>query len=169
MIDYSVYMQGNPLHEDDPAKAYAKAQMSELMTFSKFVKHIASHNGVYSRGTVRGVILDLCECLVEMLLEGKKVQLGELGSFWIALTSEAADTAKAFTAENITGVNIVFTPGEDFENLRGRAEFNNVASRKAQAAIKAAEKEGKTSLDLESLMSDVRKAAAAAQSDEGGE
>lgn len=157
MIDYSVYMQGNPIHEEDPAKAYAKAQMSELMSFNKFVKHISGHNGVFSRGTVRGVILDMCECLVEMLLDGKKVQLGELGNFWISLESLGALSAKEFTADNITGVNIVFTPGEDFENLRGRAEFNNVASRKAQAAIKAAEKAGDSTLDLEAFMSETRK------------
>ena len=87
MIDYSVYLTGNPMDEMAPEKAYARAQMSESMTFDKFVKHIADHNGVYTRGTVQGVILDMCECLVEMLLEGKKVQLGALGDFFISLNS----------------------------------------------------------------------------------
>ena len=75
MINYSVYMMRNPLDEEASEKAYARAQMSESMTFDKFVKHIADHNGVYSRGTVQGVVLDMCECLVEMLLNGNKVQL----------------------------------------------------------------------------------------------
>lgn len=167
MIDYSVYMQGNPLHEDDPAKAYAKAQMSELMTFQKFVQHIADHNGVFTRGTVRGVILDMCECLVEMLLEGKKVQLGELGNFWIALECTGATEPKKFSADNITGVNIVFTPGDDFENLRQRAEFNLVASRKAQAITLAAEKAGEKVIDMESIMSDTRKKTLEAAASEG--
>ena len=83
MIDYSVYMTSNPMDEDAPAMAYGRAQMRESMTFDKFVKHIAEHNGVFSRGTVQGVILDMCECLVEMLLDGKKVQLGALGDFFI--------------------------------------------------------------------------------------
>ena len=157
MIDYSVYVQANPMNENDAPKAYAKAQMSELLTFQKFVQHIANHNGVFSRGTVRGVILDMCECLVEMLLEGKKVQLGELGNFWLSLECKGAEDPKKFTADNITGVNIVFTPGEDFENLRQRAEFNPVASRKAQAVMLAAEKAGEKSIDMESIMSDTRK------------
>ena len=80
MINYSVCLQANPASESAPEKAYAKPQMSELMTFNKFVRHIANHNGVYSRGTVKGVISDMCECLVEMLLEGKKVQLGGRGN-----------------------------------------------------------------------------------------
>ena len=162
MIDYSVYMQANPINENDPVRAYAKAQMSELMSFQKFVQHISNHNGVFSRGTVRGVILDMCECLVEMLLEGKKVQLGELGNFWISLESKGAESAMAFSADNITAVNIVFTPGDDFENLRQRAEFNVVASRKAQALMLKAEKEAQETVSLEEILSDARKEAAAA-------
>lgn len=96
-----------------------------------FVQHIADHGG-HKRGTVKGVLSDMCECLVEMLLEGKKVQLDELGDFWLSLTSTGAENCQKFTAANIKGVNILFTPGADFENLIDRAEFNPVASRVAQ-------------------------------------
>lgn len=149
MIDYSVFMLGNPIKAEMPAKAYAKPQVHEVMTFNKFVQHIADHNGVYSRGTVKGVIADMCECLVEMLLLGSKVQLGELGNFWISLSSEGAENIQKFSAENITAVNIVFTPGEDFENLRSHATFNPVSSRIAQIATLKAEKAGEGTVDLE--------------------
>lgn len=148
MIDYSAFMLGNPIDAEAPQKAYAKAQISEIVSFGKFVKHIADHNGVFTRGTVKGVISDMCECLVEMLLEGKKVQLAELGNFWISLTSEGAESLKKFTENNITTVNIVFTPGEDFQNLRSRATFNPVSSRTAQAATLKAEKAGEGTVDL---------------------
>ena len=149
MINYSVCLQANPASESAPEKAYAKPQMSELMTFNKFVRHIANHNGVYSRGTVKGVISDMCECLVEMLLEGKKVQLGDLGDFWITLSSEGAETLEAFTAQNIKAVNIRFTPGADFENLASQAAFNPVSTRAAQAATLKAEKAGESTVNLE--------------------
>ena len=97
MIDYSVFMMGNPMDVDAAQKAYAKAQVSEIMPFSQFVKHIADHNGVFTRGTVKGVIADMCECLVEMLLEGRRVQLAELGNFWISIGSEGAEDLKKFT------------------------------------------------------------------------
>ena len=142
MIDYSVYMTSNPMDEDAPAMAYGRAQMRESMTFDKFVKHIAEHNGVFSRGTVQGVILDMCECLVEMLLDGKKVQLGALGDFFISLSTTPAESLDAFTAANIKGINVVFTPGADFEGMRDKAVFNPVASRLAQAATLKAEKSG---------------------------
>ena len=149
MIDYSVYLQANPMDESAAPKAYAKAQMREAVTFDGFVTHIAEHNGVFSRGTVKGVISDACVCIVEHLLDGKKVQLGELGNFWISLSSNGTPTLEDFSAKNIKAVNIVFTPGDDFENLIDRAKFNLVASRVAQAATLKAEKTGGTVVDLE--------------------
>ena len=148
MIGYSVYLWKSPLVEDSVEKAYAKNQVNKVLTFDEFVKHIAEHNGVFSRGTVKGVVSDTCTCLVEMLLNGFKVEFGELGTFGVSLSCEPADTLKDFSADNIKEVNILFTPGEDFENLRSRAEFVPVASRAAQAATLKAEKSGETMVDL---------------------
>ena len=148
MIDYSVYMQSNHLTPDQPEKAYAKAQIREVLTMDKFARHIANHNGVYSRGTVKGVISDMCQWLVEMLLNGNKIQLGELGSFSVSLSSEGAVDCTSFSADNITAVNILFSPGEEFRNLIDRASFNLVSSRYAQAATLKAERNGETTVDL---------------------
>ena len=148
MIDYSVFMMKNPANPEAPEKAYAKNQVSEIWTLEKFAKHIADHNGVYSRGTVKGVISDMCECLAAQLLNGNKIQLGELGTFGISISSMGADSLDKFTSKNIKAVNILFAPGVDFESRIGGAEFNRVASRSAQAATLKAEKAGETTVDL---------------------
>ena len=140
-------MLPNQMNKEEAPKAYAKAQVKEVMTFRQFVAHIAEHGG-HKRGQVKGVLSDTCSCLVEQLLEGKKILLDDLGNFWISLTRMGAENCEAFTSKNITGVKIIFTPGEDFENLLGRAEFNLVASRFAQAATLKAEKAGETTVDL---------------------
>ena len=147
MINYSVYMLPNQMNKEEAPKAYAKAQVKEVMSFRQFVAHIAEHGG-HKRGQVKGVLSDTCSCLVEQLLEGKKILLDDLGDFWISLTSMGAENCEAFTAKNITGVRIIFTPGEDFENLLGRASFNLVPSRVAQAATLKAEKMGENTVDL---------------------
>ena len=154
MIDFSVYMMRNPLKPELPEKAYAKNQVSEIWPLEKFAKHIADHNGVFSRGTVKGVLSDTCECLVEQLLNGKKVELGELGTFGISLSSEGAPSVREFSAKNIKAVNILFAPGPDFENLINRAEFNLVTSRAVQAAALSAVKEGMDTVDLTALRKD---------------
>ena len=167
MINYSVYMLPNQMNKEEAPKAYAKAQVKEVMTFRQFVAHIAEHGG-HKRGQVKGVLSDTCSCLVEQLLEGKKILLDDLGNFWISLTSMGAENCEAFTSKNITGVKIIFTPGEDFENLLGRAEFNLVASRFAQAATLKAEKAGETTVDLTAAKNKVTDPADPTDPDNGG-
>ena len=151
MINYSVFTWKNPMMDDAEEKAYAKNQVVKVLSFDEFVRHIASHNGVFSRGTVKGVVSDTCSCLVEQLLAGNKVQFGELGSFGVSLQCEPANSLAEFSAKNIQEVNIVFTPGEDFENLRSKAEFKLVTSRAVQAAALRAVKEGEDTINLADL------------------
>ncbi|WP_455634850.1 HU family DNA-binding protein [Parabacteroides sp.] len=151
MINYSTYMWKSPLDEKAQEQAYAKNQVTKVMSFDDFVKHISDHNGVFTRGTVKGVVSDTCSCLVEQLLNGYKVQFGELGIFSISITSEPAATLKEFTSDNIKAVNLLFTPGADFENLRSKAEFHLVTSRAVQAASLKAVKENMDTVDLAAL------------------
>ena len=120
------------------------------MTIEKFAKHITSHGSVYSRADISAILYIAVDCMREMLLEGKKIRLGDLGDFSLLLTSKGAEDADKFTAQNITGVRVQWEPGQEFKNLRDEAEFNLVAraSRSAQAAVIKAIKEGKTSVDL---------------------
>lgn len=153
MINYSTFMWKSPLDDKAPEMAYAKNQVTKVMSFDEFVKHISDHNGVFTRGTVKGVVSDTCSCLVEQLLNGYKVQFGELGIFSISITCDPAPSLKEFTADNIKVVNLLFTPGADFENLRSKAEFNLVASRAVQNASIKALKEGADIVDLAALRS----------------
>ena len=148
MIEYSVFMMQNPANRDEARKAYGKNQVREVWDLNQFCKHIASHNSGYSRGLVKAVLSDMCECLIEQLLNGNKITLGELGSFSTAISCKPAESKEAFTEDNIKEVNINFKPGEDFVNLRSRAQFKLVASRMAQAAVLKAEKKDQTSVDL---------------------
>ena len=73
MIEYSIYMMGNPIKPEEAPKAYAKNQVREIWDLNKFCKHIASHNAGYSRGLVKAILSDMCDCLVEQLLNGNKL------------------------------------------------------------------------------------------------
>ena len=168
MIDYSVYLLSNPIKREEPAKAYGVNQVREVWNLERFAKHIADHNGVYSRGTVKGVISDMCECIVEQLLNGNKIKLGELGDFCISLNTEGAESIEKFSSTNIKAVNIVFTPGEDFENIVDKAEFNLVSSRKTQAAVLKAIKAGETSVDISKETTNTDDAGTSSSSASGG-
>ena len=129
-------------------KTFAVAQYSEVMTIEKFAKHISSHGCVYSRADISAILYMAVDCMRELLLDGKKVRLGDLGDFSVSLSSRGAADAQSFTAQNITDVKVVWDAGGEFKTLLADAEFNLVASRAAQAKVIKAIKAGENSVDL---------------------
>ena len=147
-VKYSVCMMENPARPDEPAKAYGRVQFNANMTTKQFIEHIADHNGVFSKGTVKGVTTDLVSCLREMLVAGNKVQIEGLGTFGISLSCEPAKDKLSFTANNIKKVNLIFSPAEELQNLIKDCVFEQVTSRRVQALSLEAEKKDFDSVDL---------------------
>ena len=129
-------------------RAFAVAQYAEVMTIEKFAKHIATHGCVYSRADISAILYMAVDCMRELLLDGKKVRLGDLGDFSVSLSSRGAVDAQSFTAQNITDVKVVWDAGGEFKTLLADAEFNLVASGAAQAKVIKAIKAGENSVDL---------------------
>ena len=136
------------LVKTEKQNAFAISQYTDVMTIEKFAKHITSHGSVYSRADISAILYMAVDCMREMLLEGKKIRLGDLGDFSLLLGSKGAETADKFTAQNINQVKVQWEPGKEFKNLLDDAEFNLVASRSAQAAVLKAIRDGKSTVDL---------------------
>ena len=123
-------MLGNPAKKQDPKKAYGVAQYTEKMTLAEFSEHISSHGSTYDAEDVEAILGKAVKCLREMLLAGKKVELGKLGEFYVTLHGKGTESAKDYNpATCVEKVNVVWTPGSLFENLKKEAAFNFVASR----------------------------------------
>ena len=146
-IQYSVALLANPQKPEEAKKAYAFIQLTGNVDINELAQHIIDHGSNFSKGTVVGVITDLVTCTKELLSQGYKVCLGDLGSFEPSLSSQGAKTKDEFTDANIKTVNVIFTKGYDLENLRRNVSLQRTSSRKAQAAALAAENEGKTIAD----------------------
>ena len=155
MIDYSVSARPNPRDKEAAPKFYASPQVSENISMGEFCKHIASHGSVYSRADIQSVLTQAVDCMREMLLDGRKIRLGDLGDFSVSLSSKGAETADKFSSANISAVNVVWDCGQEFKNLLPDAEFNLVASRAAQAAVLKAIKSGSSVVDLGATGSNV--------------
>ena len=153
-INYSVAMRQNPLKKDEPKKAYAYSQYTDIMTLSRFAEHIASHNSKYNRADITAVLIQSVDCMREMLLEGKRIQLGDLGVFSVGIENKPAESLEAFNpAVNITDLNVNWSPGSRFMNLLPDATFNLVTSRKAAKLVLKAVKAGETNVDLTEVSS----------------
>ena len=143
-LNYSVALRPNPLKKDEPAKAYATAQVNGELSLKQLSRRVSMQTTV-SRADVVAVLISTVENLLDALQEGKQVDFGDLGKFRLQILNEGLEK---FTSTNITGVNIQYIPGEDLKNIFAGLEFQPVASRKAQQAVLRAEKAGETSVDI---------------------
>ena len=87
-LKYSLHMQKNPMHPEEPEKAYARLQLNGVLDINALAAHMANHNSIYSKGTIVGIITDMCHCIKEAITEGNAIELGELGRFTPSITSE---------------------------------------------------------------------------------
>ena len=153
MINYSVNLRLNPHDLTQPKKAYANAQYTEIMDLDAFAEHIASHGTTYSRADIYAVLILAVDCMREQLLAGRRIQLGDLGTFAVGLRSTPAETISDFSSKNITQVKVVWRAGDRFSDLLPDAEFSQVPTRAATALVTRAVKAGETSVDLSSVTS----------------
>ena len=114
-------------------KWYGRVVSSKTMTYQELCKHMSEHNSVYGEDVGLGVANKLQNCMLEQLLEGKKVQFGELGVFYLSVKSSGAAEEKDFNlGVNINGLYLCFAPSRtDVNNLsskmlKKKATFMNV-------------------------------------------
>lgn len=149
MINYSVSARENPRNRDEDPLFYANPQLTEVVSLEEFSNHISSHNSKYGKADVIAVLTESVDCLREMLLDGKKVQLGDMGSFSIGLNSRGAVLAEAFNpASHIKDVHVNWSPSAKFKDLKEVCAWNLVANRAAQKALLKAITNGDSTVDI---------------------
>ena len=135
-IIYEVYQNQNE-HNAAYGKYYARVKYLESMNTRKLSNHIAEHGSIYTPDVVYGVMEKFRSCLLEMLLNSKRVKIDGLGTFYTTLEclKGGALTADKFNVnKHIKGLHIRFLPEQEQEqNISSReflkqAEFINVDS-----------------------------------------
>ena len=142
MINYSLGLRkSNPSEKNSEKKVYAYAQARQVIDIMALARHIQVHGSPYTRDIIVGVLTKAVDCIREQLLEGKKVNLGEMGSFYCTISSEGVDSADEFNpSAHIKSVNVRWDRGHEFEDLLAEAEFNYVTTREQQAKARKEEK-----------------------------
>ncbi len=149
MVNYSVVIRNNPHDPDAPKKAYGCSQYTEVMNIDRFAEHIATHGSVYSRADITAILMLAVDCMREQLLAGQKVQLGDLGSFYLTINGSGADSAADYNPSiHVKKLNPNWSPGRKFKNLLAEAEFNLVATRRAASKVVKALKAGEKTVVL---------------------
>ncbi len=115
-------------------KWYGRIVHTETLSTEQFINHICSHGSPFDRATITGVLVAACDCLVELVLDSKKVRLGDLGTFYLSAETEPGDSAEEFTDDNVKKVHLRFLPNLkqsyplDSVSMRGKASFADLNS-----------------------------------------
>ena len=137
-ILYEVYQ--NDIKDSESVmygKWYARLKSIETLSIEKLAKHIAEHGSVFTADVVEGVMKKFKSCLLEMLLESKKVKVAGLGTFYLTCecTKGGADKESEFNVnQHLKALHIRFLPDQTAEdNISSRefikkAEFVNIKS-----------------------------------------
>ena len=137
-ILYEVYQ--NDIKDSESVmygKWYARLKSIETMNMTKLAKHISEHGSVFTEDVVEGVMKKFKSCLLEMLLESKKVKVAGLGTFYLTCECQkgGADKEEDFNVnQHLKALHIRFLPDQTQEdNLSSRefikkAEFVNIKS-----------------------------------------
>ena len=135
-IIYEVYQNQNE-HNSAYGKWYGRVKYLESLNTRKLSNHIAEHGSIYTPDVVYGVMEKFRSCLLEMLLNSKKVKIEGLGTFYTTLecVKGGALTKDKFNIlKDVKGLHIRFLPEQEQEqNISSReflkqAEFINVDS-----------------------------------------
>ena len=122
---YEVYQNQNE-HSAAYGKWYARTKSLETLTTRKLAAHISEHGSIFTPDIVYGVLEKFRSCLVEMLLNSKKVKIEGLGTFYCTLECTKGGSLKKEdfnVASNIEALHIRFLPETAAEQNISSKEF----------------------------------------------
>ena len=107
-------------------KWFAHGKTIETLNTRKMANHISEHGSIYTPDVVFGVLEKFRSCLIEMLLESKRVKIDGLGIFYTTLENEkgGALTKDDFIpTKNLKALHIRFLPDQVAETNISSREF----------------------------------------------
>ena len=122
--------QVNPQFEAS-ASYYAQSVALETMSLRDMAKHITSHGSPFTVDVVIGVLEAFRSCLIEQLLESKKVKVQGLGTFYVTIANKDGGIKNLddFNINTLaTGLRLRFLPEGATEESISSKDFLRKAS-----------------------------------------
>ena len=146
-ILYEVKQNQNE-HNAAFGKWYAKIKSLETLNTRKLAQHISEHGSIYTPDVVYGVLEKFRSCLIEMLLNSKKVKIEGLGTFYCTIENQKKGALKKEdynVREHIKGLHIRFLPEQTTEENISSREFLKKAEFVSIDSLLPKEDEGSSS------------------------
>lgn len=114
---------------DVPEKKYAQIVSGDFIAFPELIEEVSDSSGVGSAG-VKAVLDRLNVVLVRHLQHGRRVSVGELGTFRFTIGSTGVIDEKSFDTSLIREPKVRFFPGKALRTIKSQASFEKLAEKK---------------------------------------
>ena len=113
-------------------KTYGRLVHQDTMNTSDLCRHMMKHGTIFTSDVVKGVVEKFIQCFEELLMEGNKIKLDGLGTFYLSINTEGVVDEKDFTANNVKAIRVKFIGDQSKESeyatrmLTSKAKFRSL-------------------------------------------
>ena len=115
-------------------KTYGRLVCHDTMNTSDLCRHMMKHGTIFTSDVVKGVVEKFINCFEELLMEGNKIKLDGLGTFYLSINTEGVSDSDKFTANNVKAIRIKFIGDQSKESeyatkmLTSKAKFQSMGN-----------------------------------------
>ncbi len=119
-------------------KWFGKLVNTGTLDTDALCRHIQEHGSIYTADVVKGVVEKFIQCFDHLLMDGHRIKLDGLGTFYLRIETKGAEAKDEFTPENFLSLGLGFRWDKSAKSEYSRA----CVTRAGQAA---------TFIDVETL------------------
>ena len=129
-------------------KTYGRLVHQDTMNTSDFFFNDTATTEIYTSDIVKGGVEKFINCFEELLLEGNKIKLDGLGTFYLSASTEGVADESKFSANNVKAIHVRFLPDQSKESeyttkmLTSKAKFRSVTGEAMPGAEEGGEGSG---------------------------
>ena len=130
-IIYAVGVKINPRDLLAPRKWYGSAVHTETIKFKQLAREVAAESTTASEGDTYAVMIGMVDKVRYHLGKSHKVVIEGLGTFFVNISSDGAESEDKFNQSLIRGNKIIFQPDADMKDFLATIKYEKKAKAKS--------------------------------------
>jgi predicted histone-like DNA-binding protein len=124
-IKFNIVERGRPGNNEAPKKYYPSIQSTGRVSLRDLAER-ASDMSTLSTADMMAAIEALLTIIPEELANGKIVELGDFGNFWLRFSAEGVEDPAKVKGDQITTLIPRFNPGKRFKQVLYTVKFEKL-------------------------------------------
>jgi predicted histone-like DNA-binding protein len=121
-VKFNIVERGRPGKPEAPKKYYPSIQSAGRVTLRQLAEEACDMSTLSTPDMMAAI--EACLTLIpQHLAEGRVVELGDFGNFWLRFSAEGAETPAKVRGNQITTLIPRFMPGKQFKRVLDAVKF----------------------------------------------